>query len=319
MPQRLLQLLKRGLRSRALKYLIGLVVLAAVGRHVVEVWGQIPPERYDLTSRPGPFLACVGVYVVGLGVFGLYYGRVLGRATATPISAPAAVRAYLISHLGKYVPGKAFVVIIRAGLSARCGADPAAAAFATLYETLLMMASGGFLAAVGFCALPAQPIYALVGLGLGVAFLVTVTPPVFPRICGLAKVPFPGVGAETIPLVSWRLFAEGLLFASIGWVLLGASLAAIVEGLGTRGLLAADLPALIASTAFATVAGFVVAVLPGGLGVREGVLMMTLTPLLGVADATLAALLLRLFWVAGEVLATLALLPWRWAPRPDEP
>ena len=37
-------------------------------------------------------------------------------------------------------------------------------------------------------------------------------------------------------------------------------------------------PVVIASVALATVAGFVVAVLPGGLGVREGVLMSALPP-----------------------------------------
>ena len=41
------------------------------------------------------------------------------------------------------------------------------------------------------------------------------------------------------------------------------------------------MPVVIASVALATVAGFVVAVLPGGLGVREGVLMLALEPALG--------------------------------------
>jgi uncharacterized membrane protein YbhN (UPF0104 family) len=55
------------------------------------------------------------------------------------------------------------------------------------------------------------------------------------------------------------------------------------------------------------VAGFAVAVLPGGLGVREGVLMTALTPALGPDTAVIAALALRLTWVLGEVLAAGAL------------
>ena len=67
---------------------------------------------------------------------------------------------------------------------------------------------------------------------------------------------------------------------------------------------------VIASVALATVAGFVVAVLPGGLGVREGVLMSALAPALGSDNAVVAALALRLVWVAAELAAAALFLPW---------
>ena len=51
-------------------------------------------------------------------------------------------------------------------------------------------------------------------------------------------------------------------------------------------------PAVVGGVALATVAGFAVAVLPGGLGVREGVLMTTLSPTLGADTAVIAALAL---------------------------
>ena len=41
------------------------------------------------------------------------------------------------------------VVVVRSTLVAPAGARPAASAFATLYETLVMMAAGGFLAGAG--------------------------------------------------------------------------------------------------------------------------------------------------------------------------
>ena len=66
---------------------------------------------------------------------------------------------------------------------------------------------------------------------------------------------------------------------------------------------------VIASVALATVAGFVVAVLPGGLGVREGVLMSALAPALGPDRAVVAALMLRLVWVAAELAAAAVLVP----------
>jgi hypothetical protein len=59
-----------------------------------------------------------------------------------------AVRAYTVGNLGKYVPGKALVVVLRASLiRGRDVALPAAAA-AIFVETLTMMAAGAVVAAV---------------------------------------------------------------------------------------------------------------------------------------------------------------------------
>ena len=71
---------------------------------------------------------------------------------------------------------------------------------------------------------------------------------------------------------------------------------------------------VIASVALATVAGFVVAVLPGGLGVREGVLMSALAPALGSDRAVVAALVLRLVWVVAELWPRPS--SFRWFRRP---
>ena len=76
-------------------------------------------------------------------------------------------------------------------------------------------------------------------------------------------------------------------------------------------------PVVIASVALATVAGFVVAVLPGGLGVREGVLMSALAPAIGSDQAVIASLVLRLVWVAAELVAAAILFPWFRHPPSD--
>jgi uncharacterized membrane protein YbhN (UPF0104 family) len=101
-------------------------------------------------------------------------------------------------------------------------------------------------------------------------------------------------------------------------MLLGLSLAAVILGLSRAGLEPAALPVVIASVGLATVAGFAVAVLPGGLGVREGVMMAALGPSVGAETAVLAALTLRLVWVLGEVLAA-ALLSFARPAVPDAP
>ena len=98
----------------------------------------------------------MGLYLAGLTLFGVFFDRIM-KASPTPVRLGPAVRAYLISHLGKYVPGKAMVVVMRVGLVTPYGARPATAAFATLYETLVMMAAGALIVATArdFSVVPA--------------------------------------------------------------------------------------------------------------------------------------------------------------------
>ncbi|MFO0892944.1 MAG: lysylphosphatidylglycerol synthase domain-containing protein [Isosphaeraceae bacterium] len=317
-----------------LKAAITILVILAVGRHVARTWDDL--RRHELTLQVGPsWLVLSGLlYLAGLSCCGRLYEQVL-RASPTPIGLWPALRAYLISHLGKYVPGKAMVVVLRAGLSVPSGARPATAAIATFYETLVMMASGGLIAALGFAVagrsptsdldLPVlgrasiglYPLAALASLGLGLAFLTVVTPRVFRRLAKTISMPFPSVGPEALPTCSTGLLGRGLLWTATAWVLLGMSQLATAQGLRPLdpGQHLALLPVVTASVALATVAGFVVAVLPGGLGVREGVLMVAMAPALGEDLAVVAALALRLVWVAAELLAAGLLLPLRGQDR----
>ncbi|MHB1561003.1 MAG: lysylphosphatidylglycerol synthase domain-containing protein [Isosphaeraceae bacterium] len=321
----------------AVKAIVAIVVLWAVGRHVWRTWDDLAKHRVTIQLEPIWLAASGLLYLAGLSACGMFYWRIL-HDSATPIATAPALRAYLVSHLGKYVPGKAMVVVMRAGMSVPFGARGATAAIATFYETLVMMAAGGLVAAAGFAlaggsgrvafvmpgwgpvSLPLYRLAAISGLGLGLAFLVVVAPPIFTRLVGWVSLPIPGVGPEALPRLSGGLLARGLGWSSLGWLLLGLSQIAVIRALGGRtaaeGLPVGLAGAVVAAVALATLAGFVVAVLPGGLGVREGVLMAVLSPALGHDRAIVAALSLRLVWVAAELVAAAILVP---ALRPTPP
>ena len=292
----------------AVKAGVAAVVLFFVGRHVAKTWNDLHKPGKSLHVEPAWVVAGGLLYVAGLSACGVFFGKILA-ASPTPVGLAPAVRAYVISHLGKYVPGKAMVVVMRVGMVVPYGARPATAAFATFYETLVMMAAGSTLAAVGFGLgeSPVQPIPLALAAGLAVAFLVVVDPLVFPRISKLVTMPFPKVGPEAMPDFSRGLLGVGLLWSLAGWGLLGLSTVAVVRAVSPGGVAPGLWLLVSASVALATVAGFVVAVLPGGLGVREGVLMTTLTPALGQDTAVVAALALRLTWVVAEAAAAAVL------------
>jgi hypothetical protein len=314
----------------AVKLVMAVLVVWAVGRHVARTWGDLRRHQVAVEVK-SVWLVISGVlYLAGLCCCARFYERVL-RVSPGPIALYPAVRSYLISHLGKYVPGKAMVVVVRAGLSVPFGSRAATAAIATFYETLVMMAAGAMIAAIGFAVAGPSPaislhlpfagriglevyqVAALLALGLASAFLIVVAPPVFRRLALVVSLPFPRDGSEVAPRVSIGVLARGLLWTGAAWLLLGYSQLATVRALAplSKSQFASLAPVVTASVALATVAGFVVAVMPGGLGVREGVLMYALAPTFGDDVAVIAALALRLVWVAAEVLAAAILLPLR--------
>jgi uncharacterized membrane protein YbhN (UPF0104 family) len=302
---------------------------------VVQTIGALP-SRGGVPQVNGAWLAVSLVaYLAGLTLDGLWFGRVLD-ASATPISRLATVRAYLISHLGKYVPGKAMVVVLRVAYAVPAGARASTAAVASVYETLVMMAAGGFVAAVGFSlalnhtiSLPLGPLGRVVvplgvaGFMLGLAFLGLALPEVFGRVAKRLGARVRGVGAEAMPHISYRLLGEGLLWTAAGWVLLGLSQLTVLHALGWQ-VPAGAWPAVVGSVALATVGGFIVPVAPGGLGVREWVLWTSLGAVINHEQAVVASLALRLVWVAAEVMAAGVLVLWKpaaplQAPPPDVP
>ena len=313
------------------KSAVTLVVLWAVGRHALRTWNDLRDHSLAIRFEPGWLIGSGLLYLAGLSAYGRFYERVL-RASSTPVLVFPALRAYLVSHLGKYVPGKAMVVVIRTGMMVPYGAAHQRRRSRRFMRPLVMMAAGGLIAAAGFVVTPGShqvgltiagwghvelPLYivaAVSGLGIGWTFLFLVLPNVFGRLAGLVSLPIPGVGPEAMPRLTGPLLAAGLLWSSGGWVLLGMSQLAVVRAFDpTRMGLSAAVnlaPTMIASVALATVAGFLVAVLPGGLGVREGVLMALLAPAIGADQALIASLLLRLVWVAAELVAAAILVPW---------
>jgi len=321
----------KGWTLAAIKAIIAIVVLWAVGRHVLKTWNDLNRQGVSLHFEPGWLVGSGILYLAGLAAYGRFYERIL-QASTTPVRLGPALRAYLISHLGKYVPGKAMVVVVRAGLVVQYGARASTAAFATFYETLVMMAAGGLVAAGGFATaagsrmvalrmpgwghvrIPFYSLVSLAGLGLGVGFLVLVLPPIFGRLARLVSLPIPGVGPDALPRLTANLLVRGLLWSAAGWILLGFSQLAVVRAFdrsAAERLFQLGLgPVVIAAVALATVAGFVVAVLPGGLGVREGVLMSVLAPAAGTDTSVIAALALRLVWVIAELAIAALLVAW---------
>ncbi len=330
----------RGKLRRAwpiLKAILWLAILVLIGRQFGRDLQR--PELWHRPPHPGWLVVSGLLYLLGLGLSALYWDRLLGHLGTRPPLA-AGLRAYFLGHLGKYLPGKAWALFLRASIVRGHGVSLGLAALTSFYEVLTTMAAGVLVAAVLFAVFGAdtgiglhaedlsrllwmeQPaedglqksLAVLLSLLLFVAIVVPLQPAIFNRLVHRMSLPFRERDAAQLPRIRLRYLAEGLALTSVGWLLLGASLAAAL-----RGIVGDDWPWLDVRTlrlpaimGLAYVIGFVVIVAPGGLGVREFMLTLLLTPeLVGVqgmdhdearATVVLAVLVLRLVWTASELL-----------------
>ena len=306
-------------RSSKKKWLISAIKLLVVAAIVWWVYDSIAKGWDELAQRdegqwgwkPQWLVIAGGIYLIGLLPFGLFWHRVLGDLGQEPRLGET-LRAYYIGHLGKYVPGKAMVVVLRAGLIRSHRVNAAMAAVSVFFETLTMMAVGACAAAAYLVLFFREEIlWCCAAAALMVISLTPTIPPVFKRLVRLA-----GIGradpatAGKLAALGYETLLVGWILSLAGWILLGLSYWATLMAMGIEGLDPIHhLPRYVAGVALAVVAGFLLLILPGGVGVREAFLAKLMLPYLVQLGQPLAnstawasAFLLRLVWTVSELI-----------------
>jgi hypothetical protein len=257
-----------------------------------------------------------GLNVLGMLPPGLFWHRML-RLLGQPARPGETLRAYCIGHLGKYAPGKALVLVLRAGMLRSSGTTATAATVAVFYETLTTMAAGALCAiAILIVRFGDQERLILIAAVLFAVVTGPIIPSVFRRL-----VRYSGAGKldpdvlQRLDRLHFSTAAAAQAPLAIAWLLQGGSLwATLVAAGATSSLTLPDqLLACTATMALAVVAGFL-SFVPGGLVIREALLLELLSPWFGEAPALLAAVLVRLAGMAGELTAASAL--WWFKPTP---
>ncbi|HYV36560.1 MAG TPA: lysylphosphatidylglycerol synthase domain-containing protein [Gemmataceae bacterium] len=290
------------------KALLALAIVAAVGW---QFWRDLSHEQLqNIVIKPQWLVLSALLYACGQGFSGWYWYRLLVTFGEKPRVLPA-LRAYYISQLGKYLPGKAWALMMRGTLIRGPDVKLGVALIATFYEVLTTMASGAMLAAVLFTLWPPRLLSdalhpAWFGLMLLALCGLPLVPAVFNGIVGRLGRRFQTVESFKLPRLNALTLIEGLATTSAVWICFGLSLWAMLQGN------VPDAPDLsvewwgrcTAIMALACVGGFVVIVVPGGIGVREWVLDRFLAPELAAASAlaVVIVLLLRVVWTAAEVV-----------------
>jgi uncharacterized membrane protein YbhN (UPF0104 family) len=296
-------------RSRLLtigKLVLAVGIIAAVGRRFYLDLLELDPST--LTVRPAWLVLSGLLYVLGLGFSVGFWVRLL-RVFGQRPRIFTAVRAYYIGQLGKYVPGKAWALLVRGVLIRGPEVRMGVAVVTAFYEVMTTMAAGMLLAVcISIFQPPSVPGLTWSPLFSVVLLLSLLGLPLVPAILNrlVSGVAARFQRAEPTDLSSLRTgtLAGVLVLTGGGWILMSAGLWAALQGVLTEP--PSLTPALglqcIASLSLAYVAGFLALVVPGGVGVREGILRELLIALGPASEVALAVLVLRLVWTAADVI-----------------
>lgn len=296
-----------------LKWMAGLVVLLFLVRSFWKAYREALARdpSFSLDSIEPLWLLWAGVlYFLALLPMGAYW-RHLNVKLGQTAPMGQTFRAYMIGHLGKYVPGKAMAVVLRTALMKGPGTDATLVAVSVFIETLTMMAVGaGLAAALIAWQFADRQLLLWAAMGMMVVAGIPTWPPLVRWAAGRL---IPSGRREELSAAlrgyTVRVMLVGWLLEWIGWSIMGFSLWSVLRALPLPQELntATELwPRLTASVSLSMVAGFA-SLLPGGLGVREMVLDEFLQGPFGPVFAPLSAILLRVIWMLTELAASIIL------------
>lgn len=278
------------------KWGLCLLVLGFVGRRAVQLgqqedWSQIP-------FHAGWLVLAGLVYLVGWLPSVWFWRTLIGRVGGD-VRFDDAARAYYCGHLGKYVPGKATVLVIRSALLKNRGAPVTVSVLTVTCETLMMMSTG---VAVAVTLLPwlvsneqttewptwVREILALPWLqwilslpwlpGAIVVASCLILSPIIASLLTLLAVKFTPkgmMGGESRVRITAQLVIQGLAAFTLSWVLQGLSLGLTLRSVSDS-IFWSQWPVWTGGMALATSVGFAMVFAPAGLGVREVFLLLVL-------------------------------------------
>jgi len=286
---------------------IGLLALAAVAlatREIASQWvdfrrsGARLAPRWELVALSS--LIVVTAYAVLVETW-----RRTVRAWDSDLPWIAAARIWFVSNLGRYLPGKVWQIGAMGLMAQRQGVSVVAATGSALVINVVNVLSGFGLVMVTAAELVDSPLTtaaftALLGIGILLApKLVPLTGRVASRVLR-RRVEIPALPGRAI----WTATA-GCLAA---WILYGVAFQVFVRAV--LGSAPGPTSAYVAAFTGSYLAGYIVLFAPGGLGVREGSLIVALGRL-GLAQAGAAgviSLTSRLWLTALELIPGLLFL-----------
>lgn len=232
----------------------------------------------------------------------------------------AGAYAYCLGQLGKYVPGKAMVLILRVGELHRRGAAVRPSVVSVFIETLTNFTTGAILGAILLQSMSVPPWLSWSAAACVPVAALLLLPHSFRWVISrIAKSRVGRMPESVSQAIDGRFMLRTIVWCALSWLLQGSALWAFVAGIQSDASVftAQAWFVCVASASLGAVAGFL-AMVPGGAGVREVAVIGMMSSIVPAPVALVSAVVSRLGSILGEVL----LLAITWALDrflPDRP
>jgi len=282
------------------KILLTIALLWGVYHQLSPQWAQIKAIKIHINWAFAPLavLAFCGVFLTSGLVWRWMASRMGDRSALLPT-----LSAYTFSQMGKYIPGKVLLLLMRVNRTTPLGMTPQTCTLSTILENATYMVSGGLVAAVTIAVFKPN-LWIILAVGAIVAALLTVChPTVFYWAVnkGLTKLKRPPVEPQERLAFSHILLGIALFIPCwlFGGLALWAAIRTVLPDFTFHQ--AAILPGAFAAS---VIGGMAFAIAPGGFGAREGIQFFLLQAVFpnALGPIGLAIALQRLFQIAAELL-----------------
>lgn len=288
---------------------LALLVLAAVVVAVGRNWAQVSQDIRRI--QPSQVLLAAGLVCLAPLLTLLAWRRVLADL-GSPLHLAPAGGVFFVGQLGKYLPGSVWSIVAQAEMGTRLHIPRSRSAVVGLISIGLAAICGLL---VGIPALPLLSRSSTGSTGWVVLLAIPLLAVVFwPRLLNWGI----GVGLRLLrrePLehrLSGRAVFASSAYLVGAWVCSGLHVLVLARAVSARPVDGSRLlVATVGGFALASALSMFAVVLPAGVGLREGILVLLLSPLISLSGATAVVVLARFLTILSDVV--FALGGWVWA------
>ncbi len=288
--------------KKYLKYIGNLVTVVSIAFVIYAVF-KLKIDFEKLANPGAVLILCIGALGVTFTVYFLAYAwkNTLDYLSGRKNSYRDVAFVYGKANIGKYLPGNVMHYVERNLFAAKIGLNQLDLAISSIIEVI-----GIIIVALVFSAVCAheellqavvryvKPMYAVIlaVLGLLVITAAFIICRKSQRVRNMAK---RLTGWKFFKVFVWNLIVYAVVLAILGGILVlvcGFIYDVEIDGTGAA--------AIITYYMLAWVLGFIVPGAPGGIGVREAILVLLLSPVIGDTVTLSAALIHRLISIIGD-------------------
>lgn len=241
-----------------------------VGREIVTQWNDARAAGFELNVRWEYVAASGALVLLGYAIL-IQAWRVMVNGWGSRLGYRDAARIWFVSNLGRYVPGKVWQITAMAVMAEQAGVSRYAAAGSAVLVNLVNLVAG-----VGVITVTTASVLENRSLILGstavLGLLLLLTPRLVPWLVALyARVR--RKERQVAAVGSGPIWMTAILSVA-AWVLYGGAFMLLAKGVvaSSTGSVASYIGAFTTSY----LAGYLFLLAPGGIGAREGVLLVLL-------------------------------------------